>query len=163
MSSQSYKFHLLLHSAHLLEERLRSRLAPLGIQPRQARALDALGRMGQASQVELAREFALSAASMSTMTSRLLTAGLIEKYVDERELRSNVLKLSKHGKSLLKKIYREWREIDREIGIILGVENADQLGSLTYELRNALGGSTPGNKNLDSDASVPSSGSPKSA
>lgn len=30
------------------------------------------------------------------VTSRLLTANLIEKHVDEQELRSNVLKLSKH-------------------------------------------------------------------
>ncbi len=97
------------------------------------------------------------------MTSRLLIAGLIEKHVDERELRSNVLELSKHGKSLLKKIHREWREIDREICIILGVDNADHLGSLTYQLRNALGGSTPGGENLDRDATVPSSRSPKSA
>jgi DNA-binding MarR family transcriptional regulator len=148
MTSQSYKFHLLLHSAHLLEERLRSRLSPLGVQPRQARALDALGRMGQASQVELAREFGLSAASMSTMTSRLLAAGLIERKVDERELRTNVLTLSTRGQSLLQKIYHEWQEIDREIGEGLGIEGAERLHSLAFQLRNALGGFTPGDKDL---------------
>ncbi len=145
--SQFNMFHFLLHSSHLLEERLRSRLTPLGVQPRQARVLDALGRMGQASQVELAREFGLSAASMSTMTSRLLTAGLIEKQVDEQELRSNVLTLSGDGQRLLKKIYREWREVDREICDLIGVENAKLLKSLTCQLRNALGGSTPGGEN----------------
>lgn len=163
MLSPYCNFHLLLHSAHLLEERLRSRLTPLGVQPRQARVLDALGRMGQASQVELAREFALTAASMSTMTSRLLTAGLIEKHVDERELRSNVLKLSKHGQSLLEEIYQEWREIDREICAVMGVENADHLWSLTYQLRNALGGSIPGGEDMVREASVSSPKSPKSA
>lgn len=161
MLSNSYKFHLFLHFSHLLEERLRSRLTPLGVQPRQARVLDALGRMGEASQVELAREFALTAASMSTMTSRLLTAGLIEKHVDERELRSNVLTLSKHGESLLKEIYREWREIDREICDVIGVENAAHLATLAYELRNAFGGSTPGGEDLDKDTSVSSPKSPK--
>lgn len=149
MLNQSGKFHFLVHSAHLLEERLRARLTPLGVQPRQARVLDALGRMGQASQVELAREFGLTAASMSTMTSRLLKAGLIEKRTDEQELRSNVLKLTEHGQSLLKRIYREWGEIDREIDDLIGAENAEHLGSLTLQLRNVLGGSTPGSENLD--------------
>ena len=162
MLSKAYHFHMLVHSAHLLEERLRARLTPLGVQPRQARVLDALGRMGQASQVELAREFGLTAASMSTMTARLLKAGLIEKRTDEQELRSNVLKLTGHGQSLLKRIYREWREIGREIDDLIGAENAEHLGSLTYQLRNALGGSAPGGDHVDADASVSSPEPPKS-
>jgi DNA-binding MarR family transcriptional regulator len=144
MLNKRYRFHLLIHSAHLLEERVRARLIKLGVTPRQARVLDALDRMGHASQVELAREFGLTSASMSTMTSRLLTAGLIERHVDERELRSNVLTLSKHGKSLLERIHQEWREIDQEICEAIGLENADQLASTAFRLRNALGGFVPG-------------------
>lgn len=144
MLIQGFNFHFLLHAAHLLEERLRTRLAPLGIHPRQARVLDALGRRSEASQVTLAKEFGLTAASMSTMTARLLEAGLIERQVDERELRSNVLRLSKRGKALLKAIYREWREMDREIIEAIGPENAEKLAELTFQLRNALGGFTPG-------------------
>ena len=160
MTKQSYTFHLLLHSAHLLEERLRSRLVPLGVQPRQARVLDALGRMGQTSQVKLARDFGLTAASMSTMTTRLLNAGLIERQVDKRELRSNVLTLSPLGQSLLKKIYHEWQEIDREIDEIIGAEAMAQLGDLTCKLRNAFGGSTPGDKDV-LESTLVSSSSPK--
>jgi DNA-binding MarR family transcriptional regulator len=144
MQSKSNKFHYLLHSVHLIEERLRIRIAPLGIRPRQARILDALARMGRASQAELAREFALTPASMSTMTSRLLAAGLIEKHVDEQELRSNVLELSVHGRSLLEEIYREWQKIDQEICAVIGVDNAELLATITYELRNGFNGSTPG-------------------
>lgn len=106
--------------------------------------LDALGRMGEASQVTLAREFGLTPASMSTMTVRLLNAGLIERKVDEREIRSNVLRLNKQGKALLKAIYREWREMDREISEAIGPQNADKLAGLTQQLRNALGGFMPG-------------------
>ncbi len=54
--------HLLLHSADLLEEQLRLRLAKLNVTPRQARILDALDRMGAASQADLSREFDLTAA-----------------------------------------------------------------------------------------------------
>lgn len=151
-SKKTYNFHLHIHFAHLLEERLRSRLAPLGIRPRQARILDALGRMGQASQVKLAREFGLTAASMSTMTSRLLAAGLIERNVDAQEQRSNILKLTRHGNNLLKQIYQEWQAIDRETTEVLGKENAARYADFSLQLRNAFGGSTPGEECLDKDA-----------
>lgn len=151
MPNNPYQFHFFLHCGHLIEERLRTKLTPLKIMPRQARVLDALGRMGQASQVQLADEFGLSAASMSTMTARLLTAGLIEKRVDEQELRSNILKLSKHGKSLLTQIYEIWREVDQEIYQAIGPENATQLANITHELRNALGGFTPGESSSNSE------------
>ena len=152
MLSKNYSFHLHLHFAHLLEERLRSRLAPLGIHPRQARILDALARMGQASQVKLAREFGLTAASMSTMTSRLLAAGLVERHVDAHEQRSNVLRLTRRGNSLLARIYAEWQAIDREIIEVIGDENAARFAALSCQLRNAFGGSTPGEACLDKDA-----------
>ena len=149
MRTQGFDFHFLLHSAHLLEERLRARLSPLGVHPRQARVLDALGRMGKASQVALAKEFGLTAASMSTMTVRLLEAGLIERQVDESELRSNVLRLSKRGKSLLKSIYREWQAMDSEISDAIGSKNTKHLAGLTHQLRNALGGFTPGGESKE--------------
>ena len=131
---------------------MRDRLVPLGVHPRQARVLDALGRMGEASQVTLAKEFGLTAASMSTMTTRLLEADLIERQVDERELRSNVLRLSKRGKDLLKVIYREWRAMDREISDAIGSANAEHLADLGHQLRNALGGYTPGSAAEEDDA-----------
>lgn len=145
MQDHRFSFHFILHSAHILEERLRTRLSPLGVHPRQARVLDAMNRMGEVSQAALAKEFGLTAASMSTMTVRLLEAGLIEREVDERELRSHVLRLSKRGKTVLTGVYRAWREMDREISDAIGPDNAKTLAELTRELRNALGGFTPGN------------------
>lgn len=157
MLTKRHNFHLHLHFAHLVEERLRVRLAPLGVHPRQARVLDLLDRLGQASQVKLARELGLTAASMSTMASRLLAANLIERQVDEHELRSNVLRLSKHGHSLLKQIYHEWDEIDRQISEVIGDEQADIIASLTLRLRDAFGGSTPGAQDLGEESSISSS------
>jgi len=138
------QFHLLLHSAHLIEERLRKRLASLDIQPRQARVLDALGRMGATSQAGLAKEFDLTGASMSTMTARLLKAGLISRHIDPHERRSNVLSLTSEGRALLDTIYREWAAIDREIVAALGAAQAGALRSLTLTLRDALGARTLG-------------------
>ena len=144
MLSNEFKFHYLLHSAHLLEERLRVRLAPLGVLPRQARILDALHRMGDATQVELAKEFDLTAASMSTMTSRLIEAGFIERHMPAGGRATGVLRLSKDGAALLDAIYREWRALDAEIVKALGSTGATDLAKRTLKLRNALGGRTPG-------------------
>ncbi|MEM9029517.1 MAG: MarR family transcriptional regulator [Pseudomonadota bacterium] len=144
MATKSFKFHLLLHSAHLVEDRLRRKLAPHGLQPRQARILDALDRLGKVSQVRLATEFALTAASISTMTSRLLAAGLIERDVDESERRSNELSLTRRGRALLKIVHKEWAAIDRDIAAVMGTASANQLAELTRTLRDGLGGFAPG-------------------
>lgn len=144
MQRLRHKLHPLLHAADLVEERLRIQLAPLGIRPRQARILNALNRMGTASQIDLAREFDVSAPSMSTMTARLIAAGLISRSPDPQELRSNVLSLTKSGRSKLNDIRKAWHEVDRIIDRAIGPEKADALATLTVELRDALGGRVPG-------------------
>jgi DNA-binding MarR family transcriptional regulator len=146
MLSQSRNFHFLTHSAQLVQDGLRKRLAPLGVQPQQARIIDAIGRMGETSQIRLAEEMSVTQASMSTMIMRLVDLGLVTKKVDGSELRSNVVTLTKRGNNLLDKIYMKWAETDREIEKVLGIQNAKQLTEITLRLRDALGGFTPGEK-----------------
>lgn len=144
MQSPRYQFHFLLHAGHLIEEKLRLDLKPLGVLPRQARILDALERMQGASQIELAREFSLSAASMSTMTSRLIRAGFIARGpADGQEQRSQII-LTRRGSDLLQAIRAVWADVDQALDDALGSEDAATLGALTLRLRNALGGRTPG-------------------
>ena len=71
--------HYLLHSSAMIEKYLNAKLIPLGLGPRQARVIEDLDRVGSASQIELARECRITAASMSTMTSRLIAAGYISR------------------------------------------------------------------------------------
>ncbi|MCG3268211.1 MarR family winged helix-turn-helix transcriptional regulator [Yoonia sp. I 8.24] len=143
MATRKFNMHMLLHSAALIEDRLRQRLARLGVPPRQARILDALDNVGSASQADLARAFHIKPASMSTMTMRLLDAGLISREVDANEVRSNILKLSAAGQDLLSEIRAAWHDIDLLIDDTIGVENAEQLADLTGRLRDGLGGQTP--------------------
>ncbi len=144
MATNQLYMHFLLHAADLVEERLRRRLADLGMPPRQARVLDALDRMGAASQVDLARAFDITPASMSTMTARLIAAGFIARETDPEEARSNVLQLTAHGRSLLSEIHAAWHDVDRIIEETVGSENAAALAALTRALRDGLGGRTPG-------------------
>lgn len=146
MPKQKYKFHSLLHAADLVEDRLRVQLAPLGIRPRQARILNALRRMGTASQVNLASEFNVTAGSMSTMIARLIAMDLITRTKDPSELRTDVLQLTPQGRSVLTKVHTVWRQMNTVLEDALGQEKADLLGALTSELKFALGGSIPGQK-----------------
>ena len=112
MTTDSFTLHFLLHSASLVEERLRERLAEIGIRPRQARIIQALSQMEPASQATLARAFDITPASMSTMTVRLIEAGFISREAHPDEARSNVLRLTENGRGLLEDIHAAWHEMD---------------------------------------------------
>lgn len=146
MKTKRFTMHLLLHAADLLDDRLRERLARVGVRPRQARIIDALARMEPTSQVALAREFAITPASMSTMTSRLIEAGYIVREVDPKEARAHLLRLTESGRSLLKDIHAAWHDIDRLIEQEIGEDGAAELARQTIALRNGLGGKAPGTR-----------------
>ncbi|WP_299500264.1 MarR family transcriptional regulator [uncultured Roseobacter sp.] len=143
MSRKEANLHFLLHSAALVEDAVRRELRPLGLGPGQARVLDALDRMGPSSQVELAEECNITAASMSTMTMRLLAAGVIERRQDPNERRSNILRLSDSGIRLLKDVRAAWHAVDDIVQQAVGAEKAAALADLAHDLRDALGGRTP--------------------
>jgi DNA-binding MarR family transcriptional regulator len=143
MQTRKFTLHPLLHSAHLVEDRLRQRLAQVGLLPKQARVVDGLARMGKTSQVSLAREFGVSPASMSTMTARLIAAGYISREIDPDEARSNLLDLTDKGRTLLDQIHEAWADIDTLILDLLGTESTQDLQKVTRALRDALGGRAP--------------------
>ena len=143
MLIDQHDFHGLLHSAELIETRLRSRLAPLGILPRQARIIEAMARLGPVSQVDLATEFGVTSASMSTMTDRLATAGYITRRVDPDSRRQNIIELTSEGRALLAGIDKAWTSVDDAIREVLG-EGSAPFFYLARHLRDGLGGIIPG-------------------
>ncbi|SFB08542.1 DNA-binding transcriptional regulator, MarR family [Poseidonocella pacifica] len=144
MTSRRYLFHLLLHSADLLDEELTRRLKPLGIGPRQARVIEGLGRMGEVSQAQLARAFRITQASMSTMTSRLIAGGYIARKPDPKDSRGNLLFLSEEGRALLSEIDRIWASMDDFAAEAIGQDRYKALAQEAGALRDALGGKRPG-------------------
>ena len=141
---KKYRFHSLLHSSDLLEQRLRLGLEPLELRPRQARVLSALNRLGQISQVTLAKEFQVTPGSMSTMVTRLEKLGFITRHREPDERRSDVLTLTAVGKAHLKGIRKTWTQMDDLIIEAIGIKKAQLLSELTEELTSALGGHVPG-------------------
>ncbi|WP_176445328.1 MarR family winged helix-turn-helix transcriptional regulator [Maliponia aquimaris] len=143
MQADQHRFHGLTHSADLVEADLRRRLAPLGLQHRQARVIEAMARLGPVSQADLAAEFGITPASMSTMTDRLLAAGYISRAPDPASRRQNVLDLTEKGRAMLAGIEAAWAEVDAAIETVLG-DDADRFFDLARRLRNGLGGAVPG-------------------
>ena len=141
---KKYRFHSLLHSSDLLEQRLRLGLEPLELRPRQARVLSALNRLGQISQVTLAKEFQVTPGRMSTMVTRLEKLGFITRHREPDERRSDVLILTAVGKAHLKGIRKTWTQMDDLIIEAIGIKKAQLLSELTEELTTALGGHVPG-------------------
>lgn len=151
MQADQHDFHGLLHSADLVETILRQKLAPLGIHPRQARVLEAMGRTGPVSQSDLASAFGVTSASMSTMTDRLLAAGYITRAIDPASRRQNVLELTDKGRALLAGISEAWAAVDDTIRAVLGKDSAAFL-DLARRLRDGLGGTIPGARNTRAPA-----------
>ena len=143
MQVDKHDFHGLLHSANLIEAELRRQLAPYGIQPRQARVIEALDRMGTASQVDLASSFGVTSAGMSTMTDRLLAAGYITRVQDPESRRKNILALTAEGRALVSGIDHAWSALDDTIRTVMG-DDAKVLFDLSRRLRDGLGGTVPG-------------------
>ena len=143
MQPDEHFFHGLLHSGELVEAELRQSLSSLGVQPRQARVLEAMGRIGPVSQTDLASAFGVTSASISTMTDRLLAAGLITRAVHPTSRRQNVLELTEKGRKLLDGIGVAWASVDDKIRAVLGAD-ARTFFDLGRRLRDGLGGAIPG-------------------
>lgn len=134
MQPQEYDFHGFLHSATLVEDKLRRQLSPLGINPRQARVLMAMKHMAPVSQVALADACGITPASMSTMTDRLLAAGYITRSPDAATRRRNAIDLTNEGRAKLDEISKVWDAVDNVLREALGGERAQ------------LGGKPPGHR-----------------
>lgn len=119
-------------------------MTPIGIKPRQARILNALSRMGEVSQNELAEQFDVTSGSMSTMIERLEKVQLIERRKNPDDRRVDLITLSKRGALVLTEIRDVWCEIDELIEEKLGSQKFAQLSELTKELKFAMGGKIAG-------------------
>ena len=139
-----HKFHLLLHSADLIQEYLSVKLLALGITSSQARVIKALNHLGKTSQVDLAKEFDITAASMSTMTGRLTALGFIATQKDPVNAKRNLLSLTPKGTAIIDDIEMAWANVDEYIQARIGKEKQHTLAALTQELRDSLGGRKPG-------------------
>lgn len=138
----AWSFHPVLHTAHLIEELLRKELNRLGLQPRQARIIVAIGSCGPLSQAALAMAFDVSRPSMTVMIERLVRDGLVDRQHTQERKRSLVM-LSEAGTLLVPLIEQAWSRVDNELRERLGDELRQALGAAALQARDVLGGRAP--------------------
>lgn len=149
MTHEHAKLHPVLHSAHILEKRVEALLSSSDIRHRQALVLDALQQIGPTSQQHLAKQFGVSAGSMSSMIVRLLALGHITQVTNPKDRRRDIVDITSSGQSALRGVHEVWREGDRMIEAALGREKSEQFINLARELSKALGGGPPAKEQSD--------------
>lgn len=95
------------------------------------------------SQIELARQFGITAASMSTMTTRLIALNYVSSEKDPDNAKRNIISLTNDGRALIDDIDRVWAAVDTLMEEKIGVDNVQRLAELTRLLRDTLGGRPP--------------------
>lgn len=101
-----------------------------------------MDRTGPVSQVDLAAEFGVTSASMSTMADRLLTAGYITRVSNPASRRQNLLELTPKGRKLIDGIAAAWTAVDAAISDALG-KDAATFFRMARQLRDNLGSAVP--------------------
>ena len=101
MAVSYYHINQSLKKIQLLRHRfLHHRMSRLGLHPSQLPILEYINRNAGCTQVEISEDLALTPAAIALATKRLQSEKLLEKKVDEHNLRRNILNLTDRGRSL---------------------------------------------------------------
>ena len=100
----------LLHRYHISNA-----LRHIEIYRGQPEILEYLVHHGDCPQVEIAKEFGVSPASVATSIKRMSKSGLIERTIDEADRRANKISITEKGKLVLARGKEECRRIDEKM------------------------------------------------
>ena len=131
--------HLFLHVGHALDAELRERMETLGVQPRQARVLDLIDRVGDgASQADLARRLAISSPSLSVMLARMERDNLVLRAPSDGDARSVIVTLTPAGSESLAFARSVWRELETVLLSRLGPDAVEPARNMLKAVRDAF-------------------------
>lgn len=124
-----------LRVARLIRRETQHRIAPLGLNPHQARALRVIGEAGPLRPSEVAEQLGIVARSATDSVSGLVDAGYVQRRTDPADGRAHLLTLSTSGREALAEVSRARREVAAEV---FGRLDEDERASLSA-LLDALG------------------------
>ncbi len=125
---------LCLHAqraARTLARRFDEALRPLGLTSGQFSLLNALNRPDQAGMGSVATLLAMDRTTLTAALKPLERRGLVETAADAHDRRSRLLKLSRNGRSLLKRAIPIWQRTHAGLDRLLADHDA-------HDLRTAL-------------------------
>jgi DNA-binding MarR family transcriptional regulator len=104
--------NLVTKAARVVTRDYQKECAPLGVSPSQGGIVYVLARMGEATQVEIARVLHLDKANTNAMVRRLEAAGYLRILKDEKDGRKGLVSLTESGRALSLKL----NEVDARVG-----------------------------------------------
>lgn len=107
--------HLANNLARLLEEKLRKRIAPLGIVPGQFPALLALWERDGLTQKELLAMLDIEQATLANTLTRMERDGLVIRKEHPKDARARTIHLTLKGRSIRDSAYRIAIQINKEM------------------------------------------------
>lgn len=127
----------LLHRYHISKA-----LRHIEIYRGQPEILEYLIHHGDCPQVEIAKEFGISPASIATSIKRMSKSGLIERTVDEANRRANKIRITEKGRLALEKGKEECERIEERMFSGFSDEEIKQFSSYISRFADNL---SPGN------------------
>jgi MarR family transcriptional regulator, organic hydroperoxide resistance regulator len=104
--------NLVTKAARVVTRDYQKECAPLGISPSQGGIVYILARLGEATQVEIARVLHLDKANVNAMVKRLEAAGYLRILKDEKDGRKGLVSLTETGHALSLKL----NDVDARVG-----------------------------------------------
>lgn len=123
----------LLHRYHIS-----TALKHIEIYRGQPEILEYLVHHGDCPQIEIAKEFGVSPASIATSIKRMSKSGLIERTVDEENRRANKIRITEKGRLILEKGRKECDRVDEKMFSGFSDEEIEQFSFLLSKLADNL-------------------------
>lgn len=155
-----------LRVARLLRRETQRRIAPLGLNPHQSRALRVIGDAGPLRPSELAGRLGIVARSATDAAAGLIAAGLVERRRDPHDRRAHQLVLSDAGRETLAQVSALRAEVAAEFFGRLDAADRERLARTLAVLAEPNGDGSlsvqkSAGRNGDGSYSVPRPGGPE--
>ncbi len=123
-----------LRVARQIRRETQVRMAPLGLNLHQSRALHAISSAGPLRPSDLAERLGIVARSATDSVSGLVAAGLVERHTDPDDGRAQLLAISPAGAEVLSEVSRIRRQVAAEVFGRLDAEDRSALAGLLDRL-----------------------------
>ncbi|HQY98413.1 MAG TPA: MarR family winged helix-turn-helix transcriptional regulator [Propionicimonas sp.] len=124
----------LLGLARQLRRRTQQRIAPLGLNPHQARALRVIGRSGPLRPSAVAEALGIAARSATDSVAGLVSLGFVERRPDPADGRAHLLALTAAGDAALAEVAAARSEVAAKVFGRLSAAERATLASLLEQL-----------------------------
>ncbi len=132
-----------MHNGRLLQRAVDEELSPLGLHHGQGRMLQAISRVGEITQADLARRMDVRPATITNMLKPLEEKKLIRRAVDPATNRARVVSLTVKGARVSLEVQAAWDRVENRLANDFTKTELTEVFQGLEKVRSALGGKGP--------------------